>query len=437
MINNLRHIKPHIVHCWLTALSKVSSFLFLLCTQTRVGLEPGNEPHSQFVRRNKSPIKHLNIIIFLIHIGFRIYSQNPVADFEVNIIYKCGYATTEFKNNSINADTFLWDENGTGYFIRTFEPRGTNIEINKSWIVTLIAKGNGLSDTLSKEVEVFNTKIRFDKTAADTNLYAPLNVNFINKSIIRDEDTLSYIWDFGDGQQSDLESPIHTYTIPGTYFVTLSGIKTDGCELFFFDYVIVKDTAQKGEFEFITPDCACVGELEAPPCEYNKHFEYRNDSLFIYGFYSGNCGTYWTATIRYYGDTVKIKTWEVGPLTTCSCGCCFEIVIPNITQDSVIVMFNDEIILSKLTSIPKLDICIKDIRVVPNPVNNYLTFYIQGITLSDCEYIIMDMNGKILQKGLLNKQNQIKLRSIEKGAYLICVRDIIDNKIFVTKFLKY
>lgn len=382
-------------------------------------------------------MKHLNIIIFLIHIGFRIYSQNPVADFEVNIIYKCGYATTEFKNNSINADTFLWDDNGSGYFKETFEPRGTNIEVNKSWIVTLVAKGNGLSDTLSKEVEILNTKIRFDKTFADTNLYAPLNVNFINQSIVREEDTLSYTWDFGDEQQSNLESPSHTYIIPGTYFVTLSGIKTDGCELVFFDYVIVKDTAQKGEFEFITPDCACVGEFEAPPCEYDKYYKQRNDSLLIYGFYSGNCGTYWTATIRYYGDTVKIKTWEVGPLATCSCGCCFEIVIPNITQDSVIVMFNNEIVLSSLTNIPNQNIPNAGLRIIPNPVNDYLTFYIQGITVSDCEYIIMDMNGKIIQKGLINKKNQIKLRNIETGTYLIYVRKIIDNKIFVTKFIKY
>jgi hypothetical protein len=378
-------------------------------------------------------MKHSFFIFILVQIGLIAYCQNPIADFEVNVIFKCGYATTEFKNNSINADTFLWDYDGTGYFLQIYEPRGSNIGINKSWIVTLIAKENGLSDTLSKQVEVFNTIIRFDRTFDDTNLFAPLNVNFINQSEIREEDTLSYSWDFGDGQQSDEENPLHIYSEPKTYYVTLRGLKTNGCELIFSDYIIVKDTAQKGEFGLITSNC--INENETPSCGYDIHYEKRNDSLIIYGFYSGNCGTYKTATIRYSGDTVKIKTWEVGPLTTCSCGYCFEIDILNITQDSVIVLFNNEIVLSSSSSIPDQEITNSNLKIFPNPVNNILTLNIQDFIACDCEYKILDINGRIIQKGLLNNQSQIKLKSIEKGAYFICVRNKIDNKEYITRFI--
>jgi PKD repeat protein len=45
----------------------------------------------------------------------------------------------------------------------------------------------------------------------------PLTVSFTNN----DPGQLSYVWDFGDGIQSNLENPApHTYTVPGDYIVT-------------------------------------------------------------------------------------------------------------------------------------------------------------------------------------------------------------------------
>ena len=39
----------------------------------------------------------------------------------------------------------------------------------------------------------------------------------------------SVLWDFGDGQQSIDENPLHTYDFPGTYTVTLSIFTNDSC----------------------------------------------------------------------------------------------------------------------------------------------------------------------------------------------------------------
>jgi PKD repeat protein len=259
------------------------------------------------------------LTLFLIFNTYIAFSQNPIADFQVNIDYKCGYATPEYINNSVNADTFLWDVNGTGHYIETYEPRGSNIGIDKKWKVTLIAKQNGLSDTLSKEVEVFNTKIKFEKKIADTNLFTPLSVDFINTSEIREGETVTYSWDFGDGLSSTQINPIHIFESPNTYYLTLTGTISNGCELSYSDYVIVKDTAQKGEFDYIICDCSGI------TCDYGKNhiierYTYiinelaeRSDSIIFSGIMVQNCCTEKTATLREKNDTVFIRTWEVGP----------------------------------------------------------------------------------------------------------------------------
>ncbi len=36
-----------------------------------------------------------HLIFLLILISYKAFSQNPIADFEVNIDYQCGYATIE------------------------------------------------------------------------------------------------------------------------------------------------------------------------------------------------------------------------------------------------------------------------------------------------------------------------------------------------------
>lgn len=374
------------------------------------------------------------LTILLTFSTYIVFSQNPIADFQVNVDYKCGYAKTEFINKSVNADTFLWDTNGIGNFIETYEPRGSNIGINMKWIVTLIAKQNGLSDTLSKEVEIFNTKVIFDTTLSSISDYAPLLVGFSNLSEIREGEIITYQWDFGDGTQSNEDTPEHTYVLPDTYYVTLTGTKSDGCKLSYSNYIIVKDTAQKSEFNFI--NSSCISESETSPCGYEKHYKSLKDSLIVYGFYSGNCGTQKTATIRHNGDTVKIKTWEVGPLTTCSCGYCFEITIPNITQDSVNVIFNGLTISSELTNILEQNFENSSIKIFPNPVNDYLTINIDGIDLKYFKFKIIDSEGRIIRTGKLNGEFQLELKDIESGFYILNISDRSKKEEYITRFIK-
>ena len=51
---------------------------------------------------------------------------------------------------------------------------------------------------------------------------APLQVNFTNTSQTGNGATISYYWDFGDGETSSEENPVHIYNQAGTYIVNLT-----------------------------------------------------------------------------------------------------------------------------------------------------------------------------------------------------------------------
>ncbi len=72
---------------------------------------------------------------------------------------------------------------------------------------------------ISKPVPDFNSRLRKG--------LAPLTVNFENLSLPESGIT-SWEWNFGDGQTSTDENPIHIYSVPGTYSVTLGAVGQGG-----------------------------------------------------------------------------------------------------------------------------------------------------------------------------------------------------------------
>ncbi len=78
---------------------------------------------------------------------------------------------------------------------------------------------NTSNDASSKDYEVQQLTLSAEFSAAQTAYCsAPANVSFTNNS----SNGLTYLWDFGDGNTSTDENPLHTYTNLGTYTVTLT-----------------------------------------------------------------------------------------------------------------------------------------------------------------------------------------------------------------------
>src|SRR5262245_64467174 len=57
----------------------------------------------------------------------------------------------------------------------------------------------------------------------------PLEVHFTDISTTT-ADIISWLWNFGDGQGSNLQNPVHVYTDIGTYTVSLTVVTADGMD---------------------------------------------------------------------------------------------------------------------------------------------------------------------------------------------------------------
>lgn len=110
---------------------------------------------------------------------------------------------------------------------------------DSSVVYTLIVEENGCADTLNLPVDVIpNPEPSY--LSSLTEGCVPHSVHFLQNS----DHTINYIWDFGDGSPvSNEEFPVHVYTEPGDYIVTMTAVNTGGCSATFSDTVItVRDT---------------------------------------------------------------------------------------------------------------------------------------------------------------------------------------------------
>jgi PKD repeat protein len=119
-----------------------------------------------------------------------------------------------------------------------------------TYIITLISVNECGADTASHVITVYpNTVTAFFNTDT-TSGCEPLTVNFTNFA------TAPYIaWDFGDGNQSNVLSPVHTFFAPGTY--TVAQYVNNGCS---FDTAFAEITVYPGpEVSFTSDPSICPG----------------------------------------------------------------------------------------------------------------------------------------------------------------------------------
>jgi PKD repeat protein len=148
----------------------------------------------------------------------------PKADFEGTPLSGVKPLTVSFRNISTDATSFSWDF-GDGA-TSTQEHPVHQYTSSGIFTVKLVAGRDDLSSTRSRPGYIAVTDPVIPHAsfqATPRNGIRPLTVNFINTS----SNALTYLWNFGDGQTSQLENPTHDYTESGSYTVTLMAINGD------------------------------------------------------------------------------------------------------------------------------------------------------------------------------------------------------------------
>ncbi|TVQ49604.1 MAG: PKD domain-containing protein [Saprospirales bacterium] len=150
----------------------------------------------------------------------------PVADFSGEPTFGCAPLEVQFTDLSENDPTsWQWDFPGGNPTTSMVQFPSVIYDFAGIFDVSLEVSNDDGSDELTFENYITVEDI---PTATFTFNIDDLTVGFINTS----ENAFSYQWDFGDGNSSFLENPVHTYEAGGTYIVGLTVFNNCGDDIF-------------------------------------------------------------------------------------------------------------------------------------------------------------------------------------------------------------
>ena len=184
-----------------------------------------------------------------------------------------------FSNNSTiltGSMTWHWDF-GDGITSTQFNPVH-NYTTPGNYIVTITATSDkGCMDTKTINITVYSKPVISFAPNNAAQCFRNNNFIFTNNSNIS-SGTLTYQWNFGDGQTSTQAAPSHSYAQPGTYPVKLLVISNNGCRDSLTQSVIVAPMPT-----------ALFGVTNSAQCLNGNSFSFSNNSTLS----SGNPGWHW------------------------------------------------------------------------------------------------------------------------------------------------
>ncbi len=148
-----------------------------------------------------------------------INSIKPTASFTANPTTVCPHDTVYFTNNSQGSNlTYYWDfgDGTTG----TAQNPAHAYALTGTYTVMLAVSDGQCVDTLVRTAYINVGGLNVSFTASDTfSSCPPLTVNFVNTST----SGYNFVWSFGNGNVSSLDTPSTFYGTNGVYTVMLAG----------------------------------------------------------------------------------------------------------------------------------------------------------------------------------------------------------------------
>ncbi len=167
--------------------------------------------------------------ILLIFIGISCQKENkplPVAEFSYTYLNQCGVPSQiTFQNLSLHANIYRWDFGDSTP--PEFSQNPTHTFYHEGiYKVTLTSYGNGGMHSEQKWIYVVQSPV-INFHVSDTVANVCDTIHFF-ADVLTGVLPNAWLWTFGDGTTSTLQNPIHVYTSPGTYDVSLTAINACG-----------------------------------------------------------------------------------------------------------------------------------------------------------------------------------------------------------------
>jgi PKD repeat protein len=167
----------------------------------------------------------------------------------------CGYLEVWFTDltvaNSDSLVSWFW-EFGDGGTSTLQNPVHTYDSMDYYTVILTVINSNGCQDTSIRTIHVTPGPIA---AFTPTQGCSMVPIQFTDQSVANAGTLNQWYWDFGDGGTSTLQNPVHTYSLPGIYPVTLIIWSTTGCS-----DTLVQDVE-------IFPDPVAFFDFEAIICE--------------------------------------------------------------------------------------------------------------------------------------------------------------------------
>ncbi len=153
---------------------------------------------------------------------------DPIADFIGAPTFGCRPLTVNFTDVSVDAAAWQWDTGTMTSFSQN--PTFTYVNPGIYDVSLIITDVHGCQDTMIKPDYVTATGPVSNFSSNPTTGCSPLDVIFTDSSVATLSPITGWNWDFGDGTNSVLQNPVHTYASTGYYTITLTVTDADGCQ---------------------------------------------------------------------------------------------------------------------------------------------------------------------------------------------------------------